>query len=337
MDVSLKPLEEQVIVVTGASSGIGLATARLAARRGARVVLASRSRTGLRRVVEEIRERGGEATWVRADVGDPDQVEEIAEHALREYGGFDTWVNNAGISIYGRLEDTALEDARRLFETNYWGQVHGSLVALRYLKEHGGALINVGSVVSERALPLQGHYVASKHAIKGFTDALRMELEKEGAPVSVTLIKPGSIDTPLPRHAKNLLEVEPTLPPPVYSPRVVARAILHCAERPVRDLVVGGGGKMIASMENTPRLADRYMEATMFRQQRTDHPRTLFRRDALHRARTNGEERGGYEGHVMKTSAYTGAVLHPVRTALAVALGFGAALALRGRGGGKGR
>ncbi|HEX2092139.1 MAG TPA: SDR family oxidoreductase [Longimicrobiaceae bacterium] len=311
---------------------MGLATARLAARRGARVVLSARSRDDLKRAVREIRARGGEATYVVADVGDPDQVRKIAETAVREFGGIDTWINNAGVSIYGRLVETPAKDARRLFDTNYWGMVNGSLVAVEHLREHGGALINVGSAVSDRALPLQGHYVASKHAVKGFTDALRMELEEEGAPVSVTLVKPGSVDTPLPRHARNLMEVEPTLPPPVYSPGVVARAILRCAQRPVHSITVGGGGRMIEAMESAPRLADRYMEATMFEQQRTDRPSGRFRRDTLHRARRgDGAERGDYEGHVARTSAYTGVRLHPVRTALAVAaLGAGVALALRG-------
>lgn len=331
MKAQLKPIEEQVVVVTGASSGIGLATARLAAKRGARVVLAARSRSDLRRAVKRIRKEGGEATYVVADVAEPAQVEKIAETALNEYGALDTWVNNAGVSIYGRLQETPVEDAQRLFETNYWGVVHGSVVAARHLRETGGALINVGSVASDRAIPLQGHYSASKHAVKGFTDALRMELEKDGAPVSVTLIKPTSIDTPYTRHARNLLEEkEPSVPPPVYSPRVVARAILHCCEHPKRELVVGGGGLMLSKMGKlSPRLTDRYMEATMFRQQKRDEPHKGAR-DTLHRSRKHGaEERGDYEGHVMRTSAYTGARLHPLRTLLALgALGVGALVVL---------
>ncbi|MBV9775397.1 MAG: SDR family oxidoreductase [Gemmatimonadetes bacterium] len=341
MDIELKPLDQQVVVVTGASSGIGLATARLAAKRGAKVVLAARSRDDLKRAVKEIRKHGGEATYVVADVGDPGDVEKVAETAVREFGGIDTWINNAGVSIYGRIEAVELDDARQLFETNYWGVVHGSLVAVEYLREHGGALINLGSAVSDRAIPLQGYYSASKHAVKGFTDALRMELEKDEVPVSVTLIKPGSINTPFPKHAKNLMLTEPTLPPPVYSPRVVARAILHCAERPVRSISVGGGGRMIGAMGSVaPGLADRYMEKSLFRQQRTSELSPPGRKDTLHRARRNdGAEEGDYAGHVMRTSAYTGAKLHPVRAVLAVAaLGAGVALALRGdsRGSGPG-
>ncbi|MDQ3556919.1 MAG: SDR family NAD(P)-dependent oxidoreductase, partial [Gemmatimonadota bacterium] len=216
----------------------------------------------------------------------------------------------------------------------YWGVVHGSHAAAAQLRERGGAIINVGSVLSDRAIPLQGHYSASKHAVKGFTDALRMELEEEGAPISVTLIKPAAIDTPYTQHARNLMDVEPTNPAPVYAPKTVAKAILECAERPVRDVTVGGAGRMLAAMGNVaPRLTDRYMRATMFDQQRTDQPTDRKRRDTLHRPRRgDGRERGDYEGHVMGSSAYTHAVLHPVRATLGAAalLAAGAAL-LRNR------
>ena len=145
-------------------------------------------------------------------------------------------MNNAGLSIYGPIEEVPVEDARRLFNVNYWGVVHGTLTAVSHLKDHGGAIINLGSVTSDRAIPLQGHYSASKHAVKAFTDALRMELEKEGAPVSLTLIKPGAIDTPFPEHARNYMEAEPKHPAPVYDPSVVADAIIFCAEHARRDL-----------------------------------------------------------------------------------------------------
>ncbi|HEX2189914.1 MAG TPA: SDR family oxidoreductase [Longimicrobiaceae bacterium] len=336
MKIELKPLNEQVVVITGASSGIGLATARLAAKRGARVVLTSRDKADLKKAVRSIQDAGGEATYAVADVADLDGLRGVAGHAVREFGGIDTWINNAGVSIYGRIEEVSPEDARRLFETNYWGVVNGSLVAVEHLRANGGALVNVGSVLSDRAIPLQGHYSASKHAVKGFTDALRMELEEEGAPVSVSLVKPSSIDTPYTQHARNLMDREPSLPPPVYSPRVVARTILRCAEQPVRDVTVGAGGRMLAGMGNvSPRLADRYMESTIFDQQKGDEPAPRRRRDTLFRPRRGDvEERGGYPGHVAKTSAYTGVKLHPIRTALAVAaLGAGVAMALRSEGG----
>ena len=335
MAVQLKKLSEQVVVITGASSGIGLATAKMAAERGAKVVLAARDEEGLRSAVEEIRAAGGEAVHVVADVGDFDAVHEIANTAVETFGGFDTWVNNAGVSIYGRVLEVPIEDARRLFETNYWGMVNGSLVAVPHLRRRGGALINIGSVVSDVAIPLQGHYSASKHAVKGYTDALRMELEEEGTPVSVTLVKPGSIDTPFPEHARNYMEEEPTLPPPVYDPEEVARTILACAEKPVREIVVGGGGRMMAAVGNLmpAGLRDRSMEATLFDLQKEDRPSPSGRPDALYRPmRGSGRERGDYPGHVMRSSLYTRAALHPGAALLAAAL-IGVALSFGSRSG----
>ena len=328
MKVKLKKLNKQVMVITGASSGIGLVTARMAARRGARLVLAARSEKALRQLANEINQNGGEATYLVADVGDEQQVHRISETAIGRFGGFDTWVNNAGVSIYGRMFDVPLEDERRVFDTNFWGVVYGSLVAARHLRGRGGAIINVGSTLSDRAIPLQGIYSASKHAVKGFTDALRMELEEEGAPVSVTLIKPGAIDTPYRQHAKNYLPMEPNLPAPVYAPEIVAETILHCAEHPERDVFAGGGGKAISALgKYAPRLTDKVMALTSRQQQQTNHPDRDREQHGLYRASGTLEERGGYEGHVAESSLYTKASLRPVVTGALVAAGLGLAIA----------
>ena len=172
----MKKLKDQVIVITGGSSGIGLATARMAARRGARVVLAARNQEDLRDVVNEIISNGGRAVAVVADVASPDAVDRIGEKALLEFGVIDTWVNNAGLSIYGKLADVPLLDKRRLFDINFWGVVHGCSTAISLMKDRGGVLINIGSEVSDLAIPLLGIYSASYHGVKGYTDALRMEV-----------------------------------------------------------------------------------------------------------------------------------------------------------------
>jgi len=333
MATRLKPISDQVIVITGASSGIGLATAQAAANAGAKVVLASRDPVDIGKAADEIVAKGGQALAVVADVGDQGAMEALAEQAVQEFGRIDTWVNNAGVSIYGLLKEIPLDDARRLFETNYWGVVHGSLAAIPHLSKQGGALINVGSELSETALPLQGHYAASKHAVKGFTDTLRMELHHEGAPISVTLIQPAAIDTPYPEHAMNYLGVEPKHMAPVYAPEVVASAIIACAQSPHRNLRVGSGAKLYTMIEKTaPGLGDKMKERSAFDGSKTEkRPKDD---DTLYAPRPNdGRLRGNYPGHVQKTSLYTAAALHPMRTWLgAAALGVGLAAVLRGRG-----
>src|SRR3954470_12060295 len=163
MAVSLKPLKEQVIVITGASSGIGLATAESAAKQGAKLVLAARSGTTLEEIVGRIKNTGGEAVAVTADVADRKQVQRIVDAAISQFGRIDTWINDAGVAIYGRLEEVEEEDSRRLFDTNFWGVVNGSLAALPHLRFSNGALINIGSELSDAVVPLQGMYSASKH------------------------------------------------------------------------------------------------------------------------------------------------------------------------------
>jgi short-subunit dehydrogenase len=326
MAVSLKKINKQVIVITGATSGVGLVTARQAAQRGARLVLAARSEAALKQLAAELTGRGHEAAYVVADVGDEEQVRAIAQAAIMRFGGFDTWVNNAGVSIFGRVEDVPLADQKRLFDTNFWGVVNGSLVAVEHLRQHGGALINIGSEVSDVAVPLQAIYSASKHAVKGFTDALRLELEHAGAPVSVTLVKPAALDTPYLPHARNYLEVEPRLPSPVYAPEVAASAILYAAQRPRRDVFVGGAAKLAsASSRFAPRATDWLLRNTMFWMQRTDRPGRRPGADALYESSGGLRERNDERGRAL--SIYTQSTTHPKLTAavlvgLLVAAGF---------------
>jgi short-subunit dehydrogenase len=317
MRPALKRLHEQVIVITGATSGIGLVTARMAAARGACVVLVSRNEHALKQLTAELTGRGSNVVFVVADVGDEQQVRRIADVAIERFGGIDTWVNNAGVSIFGRLEDVPLADQRRLFDTNFWGVVHGSQVAVEHLRHRGGALINLGSEVSDVALPLQGIYSASKHAVKGLTDTLRIEIEQAGLPISVTLIKPAAIDTLFVPHARNYMEVQPRLPAPLYAPELAARAVLYAAEHPKRDIYVGGAARLGAvGAQLAPRLSDWILRKLMFRLQRTDrragdHEGALYRPGAIAL-----QERQGTGRVVFENSLYTQAVLHPRTSAL---------------------
>lgn len=274
MAESHKPIEEQVVVITGASSGIGLATALAAAGAGAKLVLNARSDDTLREVAEEIRAIGGEAEVVVGDVADRDTVDRLAQTAVEKFGRIDTWVNNAGVSIYGRIRDVAYADNRCLFETNYWGVVNGSLVALPHLEKSRGTLINVGSEVSETVVPLQGMYSASKHAVKGFTDALRVELQHDEVPVTVTLVQPGATDTPFPQHARNYMDQEPALPTPLDDAFHVAEAILEAAEHEQRAIKVSGMAKLNTMLAKfAPALGDRMAAKQVERQQYAEPPR----------------------------------------------------------------
>ncbi|MDL5364770.1 SDR family oxidoreductase [Xanthomonas sp. NCPPB 2654] len=286
------PIEQQVMVITGASSGIGLCTALMAAERGAKLVLVARSRDTLDDTVRTIRDAGGEAIAVAADVAEREQLEAAAAEAIRHYGRIDTWVNNAGVAIYGKLAEVVDQDSKRLFDVNFWGVVHGSLVALPHLIASHGNLINLGSEASEAVVPLQGMYSASKHAVKGFTDALRIELEHvDKLPVSVVLIQPTAVDTPYPQHARNYMREEPTLPKPMIAPMRVAEAILHAAEHGGRDVKVGLLAKANTAVTHMlPRLADR-MSAMRGEQQKQPVPA----RDAdgtLYRAGESGRIHG---------------------------------------------
>lgn len=235
MEIRLKPIGEQVVVMTGASSGIGLVTAKRAAERGAKVVLVARNEHDLVDAVQKIRDEGGRAIYQVADVADPEQFEEIANAAVREFGRIDTWVNNAGTVLHGRSMDVSLDDMRRQFDVLYWGEVYGTRAAVPHLMRQGGAIINVASAPADRAAPLQGDHCAATHALAAFTDTLRMELEEEGAPISVTLVKPASVDTSLFDKAKSYLTAEPRHEPADYELKAAAEAIIEAAQRPVRD------------------------------------------------------------------------------------------------------
>jgi short-subunit dehydrogenase len=328
MSVQLKNIEDQTIVITGASSGIGLCTARMAADRGANVVAVARNEEALQQLCDQINSKqGGRAAYAVADVADEGALRHAAEVANREFGGFDTWVNDAGGSIYGRIMDVPLEDFKRMFDTNLWGLVIGSRIAVEHLRERGGAIINLGSEVSESTVPLQGLYSASKHAVKAFTEALKMEVEADSLPISLTLIQPGATFTQFSENARSYLPYEPTLPPPVFDPSLVAEAILYCAENPTKAFVVGEAAKLRIAMHYwTPVLGEMLNEATIDSMQNSGKPADPNRQDGLYSTNSKLKERGDEERYVVETSPYVTAKMHPWLTA-GLAVGGGLAVA----------
>lgn len=280
MATKLKKLADQVIVITGASSGIGLATAEEAVKRGAKVVLAARSKQTLDTVAARL---GANALAVECDVAEQGQVEALARAAVARFGRIDTWVNDAGTGMYGRLDASPDADARRVFDVNFWGVVNGCRAALPHLKANGGALITVGSEVSDANVPLLGIYVASKHAVKGYVDTLRIEVENlDRSPVSVTLIQPTAVDTPFPQHARNVMDKEPKLPTPQIDPAGVAAAILSAAETPARDKTVGAMSLINTTIAKiAPGLGDKMAAKQAGRMQYDEPPRNPD--GALHR------------------------------------------------------
>ncbi|MBA1249687.1 SDR family oxidoreductase [Pseudomonas luteola] len=319
-----KPLHQQTIVITGATSGIGLATARMAAQKGAKLVLVSRDEAALQSLQHELSQQwGAQAIHVAADVGNRADLEQVAKRAVERFDGFDTWVNNAGTLVWGRLWEVSEADLKKVFETNFWGVVNGSLVAVEHFRQReGGTLINLGSALSEAVAPLQGIYTASKHAVKAFTDALRIELRHDNVPVAVTLIRPSSTNTPINDRAKNYLAHTPHLPAPTYVPETVARAILRAAERPKRDVYIGNSKLITRAAQLTPRLFDWLAIKTLFAAQQSKTA-DAFPSDALYEPVTSGSTRGRNPGPMFRHSLYAQASQQPAKTAaLAGAVGL---------------
>ena len=275
--MQLKPIDQQVVAIVGASSGIGREAALRFAQRGASVVVSARSESGLRSLVNEIQRLGGKATAIVADVASFEQVQAIAEQAITTYGRLDTWVHAAATAVIAPFAEVTPEEFRRVIEVTLMGQVYGAMAALPHLKSEGrGALIHISSMEGRRALPLQSSYSSAKHGVEGFLESLRVELQHAGSGVSVTSIKPAVINTPFYNNALTKLGVKPTGLPPYYAPSLVADAILYTAEHPTRDFIVGDVGKILDLLQRlSPALVDSLLSLVGFEGQKTNEAKLI--------------------------------------------------------------
>jgi NAD(P)-dependent dehydrogenase (short-subunit alcohol dehydrogenase family) len=333
--VQLKSIEEQVVVLMGASSGIGRETALRFARKGAKVVVSARGEEGLDSLVEEIQAEGGEAISVPADTSKFEQVKAVADRAVQEYGRLDTWVHLAAVGLFATFEQTTPEEFERVIDVNLMGQVYGAMAALPHIKrEGGGALIHVSSMGAKRSIPLQSAYCASKHGIDGFLESLRVELRREKLPISVTQVMPATINTPFFDKARTKLGVKPVAPPPIYQPGIVSEAILHAAENPARDLVVGGAAKaVILSQALSPRLVDVLLRVRGFEVHYTREPKPEDAPDNLFEPIDGyNTVEGSFRAWAHPRSLYTWLELHPtVKRGAVAGMAIGALGALRRR------
>ena len=319
----------QVVVITGASAGVGRATVREFAQRRARIGLIARGIEGLEGAQQEVEAAGGEAIVLPADVADAAAMEEAAEAVERRFGPIDVWVNNAMTSVFSPVHLMSAEEIRRVTEVTYLGTVHGTLAALRRMRPRNrGVIVQVGSALAHRAIPLQAAYCGAKHAIEGFTESLRCELLHDNSSVRVTMVQLPALNTPQHGWVKSRLPREAQPVPPIYQPEVAARAIVWASERNQREVWVGASTwAVLLANKIVPGLGDRYLAENGYESQMTDEPADPERPNNLW-APVPGDHgaHGPFDERAYPTSFQLWLTMH--RTAAAAALVAGVGMGL---------
>jgi NAD(P)-dependent dehydrogenase (short-subunit alcohol dehydrogenase family) len=323
-----KPLSEQVVVVTGASSGLGRAIARGAGARGARVVVTARNAEALENCAREIEAVGGEALALPADHAREDEVAQVVEQTVDRFGRIDTYVANAIVTVYAEAEQLEAKELRRVFDVNFFGMVYGFWAALPHLKESRGTFLHVSSALAYRGIPLQAAYCSSKAALRTFFESARVEQRKERSGVAICVVLPGAINTPQFDRARQKLGLQPQPVPPIYQPEPFAEAVARCCERPVRELPIGWGAqKLCWGQKLSPRAGDLVLLRNGWKSQHTNELKPEGSPDNLFETMPGDPgAHGRFDDRSRGSTAWTWLRLHGGRPAL-IALG-GAALAL---------
>lgn len=266
--------DREVVVITGASAGVGRATVRAFAARGAKIGLIARGTDGLQAAKREVEEMGGEALVLPLDTSDADAVENAAEQVEQTFGPIDYWVNNAIVTMLSPISHTPAEEFRRVAEINYLGYVHGTLAALKRMQPRDrGVIIQIGSALAYRGIPLQGAYCAAKHAVQGLCDSLHAELDHDGSRVRVTMVQLPAVNTPQFAWMQNRMPNKPQPLPPIYQPEVIARAIVWATQHKRREIYVGASTvKSILGDKIMPGYADRYLGKIGYQSQQRHEP-----------------------------------------------------------------
>jgi NADP-dependent 3-hydroxy acid dehydrogenase YdfG len=330
-----RPAPARVAVITGATAGVGRATARALARRGWSVGLLARGQKGLDATAAEVEGLGARAMQVSTDVADAAAVGAAAETVERELGPIDAWVNNAMTSVFGPFTETPLEDVRRVTEVTYLGYVYGTRAALdRMIRRDRGLIVQVGSALAFRGIPLQSAYCAAKHAIRGFDDSVRAELMRDHSNVRICEVHLPAINTPQFRWVRSVLDREAQPVPPIYQPEVAAEAIAWILDHPRRSMWVGPSTvAAIVASTIMPGVIDRYLARTGYRAQQTKEPRDPTRQDNLYApVEKNAGVHGPFDGVARERSVQPWLSKHRRELSAIAAAMLALALGSRGRG-----